>query len=1056
MAGHRVSFHVLGPLRVVVDDTEVPIASRRQRALLVLLLMNVGRVVPSERLIDQLWDGAPPPQGAVTLRSYVSNLRQALGGQTGVGAALGTRGHGYCLDVPAQAIDAVRLSRQSQEGRDHLRRGRPDAALEAFDEAVDAWDGGPLADIADHEAASSMITQLTETYLGAVEGRFASLLALGRHGDALPDLEAFVADHPLREEPRALLMTALHRAGRTPESLEVHRAFRELLREELGIDPSDALDKLHQRILEQDPTLAPAPYQLQAEVATTPSAPHPHPPSAPPPRSMRASPQRPGALLVGRGRELTVITHHLDALLASGAGALLLVSGEPGIGKTTLLEALEERARRRGCPVYSGRSPAAGSAPAFWPWRQVVDSIAAGLDDGALTRSCAGAAKPVAHLSAAIAERTGQAIPVHGDDPRTVRFLLYEAVATFLRQAMKDRPLVITLDDIHWADLPSLELLSYLTPSLATRPTLVVGAYRDLPAERTEALDATLATVSREDVVHELPLTGLGAADVADLMQSLLADTSGPSAREPLPADLHERTGGNPFFVKQLARLILEGQGADTDPSSVPPGVRHVIARRLAALPQTVQAFLAAAAVVGREFDLRVAATTAGMDVADALDSFDEAARHGLVEHRPADGPERRFVHALVQEVVLERLPSGRAARLHASLAARLEQDSSGNPDELARHTWAARDILGSAAVPSLVAAAEAAAAVYSLEQAEGHLRRALELVRADSTPDPSTELSLLLGLFRIITTGRGWGDVEARAVIERAMQLVESGGYSDDTARLWWSMTFFLLDRNDESYVDVGNTLLAAVEDADRTARTREQERASPTRQIGHASCVVAHLISVFSALHAGDRARALTHLRTARHHVEAAPPAELAAFDEHLHVMLLLIEGYWAAFTGDEATHRSTTDASVALADADGRPFPRAVARTLGAASGVYVADPAYVQTLAADALRLDERFGFGWLASLAHCIHGWADAHVQGTTSSAHAVIEAQIADIVAQGRRGNESILSIMLADVYRLEGRMDDARRALLRARENPDSYRGLTVDLIDKRLRQLP
>ena len=103
VSGHRVSFHVLGPLRVVVDDAEVPIATRRQRALLVLLLINVGRAVPSERLIDQLWDGAPPPQGAVTLRSYVSNLRQALGGAAGVGAALVTRGQATASTSPPRA-----------------------------------------------------------------------------------------------------------------------------------------------------------------------------------------------------------------------------------------------------------------------------------------------------------------------------------------------------------------------------------------------------------------------------------------------------------------------------------------------------------------------------------------------------------------------------------------------------------------------------------------------------------------------------------------------------------------------------------------------------------------------------------------------------------------------------------------------------------------------------------------------------------------------------------------------------------------------------------------
>ena len=224
-----LDFQMLGPLRVLVDGQEVAIATRRQRALLVLLLMSVGRVVPTERLIEQLWDGEPPPQGAVTLRSYVSNLRQALGGREGTGSVLATRGSGYVLDVPAEAVDAVRMGRLADQGREHLRQGRSVDALAAFDAAVGLWSGDPLAEIADHEAAQSTITQLTETYLGAVEGRFEALLSTGRHLDAIPLMEAFAANHPLREAPRAQLMLALYRAGRAPEALEVHRRFRALL-----------------------------------------------------------------------------------------------------------------------------------------------------------------------------------------------------------------------------------------------------------------------------------------------------------------------------------------------------------------------------------------------------------------------------------------------------------------------------------------------------------------------------------------------------------------------------------------------------------------------------------------------------------------------------------------------------------------------------------------------------------------------------------------------------------------------------------------------------------
>ena len=180
-----LDFRILGPVVVTVNGSPVDIATRRQRALLVLLLLNVGRVVPAERLIEQLWDGSPPPQAPVTLRSYVSNLRQTLA-PTGLGAALVTRGAGYMMDVPPATIDATRLRTLTERGRDLLRRGEPLKGFQALDEAVALWAGDPLAEIADHEVAQSSIVQLTETYLGAVESRFEALIALGRHADALP------------------------------------------------------------------------------------------------------------------------------------------------------------------------------------------------------------------------------------------------------------------------------------------------------------------------------------------------------------------------------------------------------------------------------------------------------------------------------------------------------------------------------------------------------------------------------------------------------------------------------------------------------------------------------------------------------------------------------------------------------------------------------------------------------------------------------------------------------------------------------------------------------
>ena len=455
---------------------------------------------------------------------------------------------------------------------------------------------------------------------------------------------------------------------------------------------------------------------------------------------------------------------------------------------------------------------------------------------------------------------------------------------------------------------------------------------------------------------------------------------------------------------------------------------------------------LAAAAVIGPEFDLRTCALAADLEMEAALDAIDVAMRHGLVEHAAPAGS-HRFVHALVQDVVLQELPAGRVARLHATVAEHLEGAGTTSPAALAEHWWGAREIVGVRAIPSQVAAANAAASVFAHEQAEVHLRRALHLVRNATPPDPDTELSLLLNLFSLILTARGWGDPDAQEVVDRVMQLAEAGTLSDDTARLWWSLFFFLIDRDHErEYVEVARSLLATCE---------AERKGGHERVIGPTTRAAVHLMNIFDSLSIDDREAAHHHLVKARSFVEKADTAALASYDENLHVMLCLIEAYWSGLHGDTTSQRSAIDAAVALADADGRPFPRAVARTLGAATGAYTMDLAYFGDLSTQALEMDHRFGFAWLATLAECIHDWsqtltghADAHtVDG--------LQRRLDEMLAAGRHGSHSTMLLLLGDIHAALGQLEDARETFLSAQVHPGPYRGLVVDLVDRRLNAL-
>jgi hypothetical protein len=741
--------------------------------------------------------------------------------------------------------------------------------------------------------------------------------------------------------------------------------------------------------------------------------------------------------VVGREREVRTLLRHLDRLQARRSGAVILLAGEPGIGKTTLLELLEAEARARRIAVFVGRSPAATGAPSLWPWTQVVEGVAAELDDEALRAACSGAARLVVQLSAALAERVGQPPPITGDNAQTMRFLLYEAVSAFFRQGPSG-PTLLLLDDLHWADPPSLELLSYLTPGLAARELLVVAAFRDLPAERTAELDATLATISREDTVDEVVLHGLDPRGVAEMMSNLQQQARVSPADDALVSLLHERTAGNPFFVRQLGRLLLEGV-TESEPASaetVPSGVRHVISSRLRQVSEQTTRLLEAAAVLGREFELPVAAAVASMSVDDALDACDEASRHGLLDNRGEAG--HRFVHALVQEAVVESLPPGRTARLHATAVAELERI--GAPvDRLADHSWRARDLVKARGVPHHRAAAESALSVFAYERAELYLRRALDLVRRSTTPDPHTELIVLLSLFQLIATNRGWGANEAREVVARARELAAAGALHPDGVRLWWSLWLYLLDRDD-------------ARSGAEVAATIEQLAATSGEGV---SVVAAHHTAVFRRLDEGRVDAARKELRAAHAAMDRTPNRELAAFDEHLGVMVLMSDAYVAALDGDSAAHRVAAESAIALADADGRAFPRAISRTLAATSAAFLPDPGYVQRRAAEALDLSTRFGFAWLETSARCAAACADAQLGGDVAAA----ARQISDIVTQhrdaGRVGTLSAVLIMLAEVHRAAGHLEEARACLQQASTQPGPHRGLMADHLRRRLQQL-
>ena len=230
-----MEFRILGPLEVVEQGRALPLGGARQRALLALLLTRANEVVSADRLIDELWGAQPPRTAANALQYHVSQLRKALAPHE----AIVTQEPGYVIRVGPDELDLLRFELLVEEAR----QAAPELAARRLREALDLWRGPPLADLAHESFAQTEILRLEELRLAALERRFDADLALGRFAELVGEVQVLVREHPLRERLRAALMQALYGSGRQAEALEVYRETRRLLVDELGIEPSPALQR---------------------------------------------------------------------------------------------------------------------------------------------------------------------------------------------------------------------------------------------------------------------------------------------------------------------------------------------------------------------------------------------------------------------------------------------------------------------------------------------------------------------------------------------------------------------------------------------------------------------------------------------------------------------------------------------------------------------------------------------------------------------------------------------------------------------------------------------
>jgi DNA-binding SARP family transcriptional activator len=720
-----MEFRILGPLEALDGGRVVALGGSRQRALLAVFLLHANETLGTERLVDELWGERPPATAAKTVQVQVSRLRKAL--RAGGGGLVVTREHGYELELDPERLDAHRFERLVGEGRSELAAGRPERAATALEAALSLWRGPPLADLAYEPFAQREIARLDDLRVAALEQLIEARLALGAHAELLGQLEALIAEHPYRERLRGQLMLALYRSERQADALQAYQDARRTLVEELGIEPGERLRELERAILAQDPG-------LQLAAAEEPAA------------GDEPAVSAPRGAFVGRERELAQLIGALDEAVA-GHGRLVLLVGEPGIGKSRLAEELIADAKARGTRVLVGRCWEAGGAPAYWPWVQSLRAHVRGSDDSTLRSQLGAGAAELAQIIPELRDRFPDLPEPLGLESEGARFRLFDATAEFLRKASESRPLVLALDDLHAADAPSLLLLRFLARELGSTRILLVGAYRDVDPIPGQPLTEMLVEVAREPVTRSVALGGLSEPEVAQYVEL----TASEIASSELVTGLHAETEGNPLFVGEIVRLLsVEGvpsESAGEARLAIPQTIRHVIARRLTHLSAECNRMLVLASVIGREFALDMLARMGGVSEEDLLDILDGALIARVVSE-PPDGTGRlRFAHVLIRDTLYDGLTPARRVRLHRLAVETLEALHGDEPGphlaELAYHSVAGRD--RDKGVRYAWRAGDRALALLAYEEAARLYRMALEALELADPLNEQARCELLL-----------------------------------------------------------------------------------------------------------------------------------------------------------------------------------------------------------------------------------------------------------------------------------------------------------------------
>jgi class 3 adenylate cyclase/DNA-binding SARP family transcriptional activator len=784
-------FLVLGPLRAYHGPVEVPLGGPLLRKLLALLLLHANEPVPYDTLTAGLWPTGRPRHEGRALQAHVRGLRALLPGHDiQIASEPGPTGDGgWMLEVGAENIDATRFRRLHAEGLDRVKSGELQVASDIFRQALALWRGPAFDELTHDPFVDSRIERLEELRLTALEDRIDVDLRVGRHAELVDELRKLVIAHPRRERLWGQLMVALDDGGRQVDALRTYRRAMDDSNGFIGSGSSRRLHELEHAVLLQRrtpgllriPSLTTVPANVPTRIRpggtdiTTAGPNRPDPDPAPISRGSVAHVPD----FVGRTDELRFLSRVLSDV-AAGRPAVVMIEGEPGIGKSRLAREVVRDAASLGMTVSVGRCTADSAVPYLPFIDDLFMKLRSAVDD-----------PTVAAHSTVLRDLHGWA--AGRIDRHDANDQLVAAVRSSFMALAERTPVVVYVDDAQWADPSSADLLVHLVRTVAdsslSRPVRVLfvltvrsvetgGGFQQRDALRAEPLTTTLR------------LQGLSEAEVETLVRQL-------GLRHAPSHWLHnlvEVTRGNPLFVSGIAREVASTAPASdhvwSSPlrGSLPSEIETMIDATISRLSDECRDFLAPASVVG-SFDAEMLLRVLGQVANPGLHSrlLDEAARHGVVERHDTQW---QFAHPLYAHACQARLPDHDRQTLHASMATVLLASASTNTDQVSVMATAHHLIeAGAIADPRIVvevagAAGERALTLFAWRQAAQFFESALDASERLPETTPQRRVRLLRGAG--IAREHSGEPKAALRHLDRAVGLLREGDDPELVSDVW------------------------------------------------------------------------------------------------------------------------------------------------------------------------------------------------------------------------------------------------------------------------------